>query len=155
MREPGENWVELEPADPARRKLFEKVLGLGFLGVTFVVAFPLVNVFTPPKRTSEKNELIEVGPEGSLAIGSSKDVMGADGVPIIVFNFEGELIALEKKCPHLGCMVELAGNELDCPCHGARFTTEGKLIKGPSPRGLKRYNVHVREGKIFVGGEMA
>ncbi len=151
----GETGLEREPADPAKRRLFENLLGLGFLGVTFVVAFPLVNVFTPPKRTSEKNELIEVGPEGSIADGTSKDVMGANGVPIIVFGKGGDLIALEKKCPHLGCMVELAGDELDCPCHGARFTSEGKLIKGPSPRGLKRYSVHVREGKIFVGSEIS
>ena len=154
MRTNDEVRLEIEPADPDRRKLFENLLGFGFLGVTFVVAFPLINVFVPPKRTSEKNELIEVAPEGTISAGSSKDVMGADGVPIIVFSLDGELIALEKKCPHLGCMVELVGNELDCPCHGARFTSEGKLIKGPSPRDLKRYSVHIREGKVFVGGEM-
>jgi len=66
----------------------------------------------------------------------------------------GELRALEKKCPHLGCMVDLAKDELDCPCHGARFTLDGKLITGPSPRGLKRYEVVARDGTIYVGMEL-
>jgi len=80
--------------------------------------------------------------------------MGNDGVPIIVFSAQGALTALEKKCPHLGCMVELKPSELDCPCHGAKFTFEGKLIAGPSPRGLKKYMVTTQEGKIFVGAEI-
>ena len=43
------------------------------------------------------------------------------------------------KCMHLGC--ELSWNNLDktwdCPCHGSRYTFEGKLIYGPSKKDLK------------------
>jgi len=43
------------------------------------------------------------------------------------------------KCRHLGC--ELSWNNLDktwdCPCHGSRYTFEGKLIYGPSKKDLK------------------
>lgn len=39
-----------------------------------------------------------------------------------------------NKCPHLKC--KLIFNELDktwdCPCHGSRYTIDGKVIKGPS-----------------------
>lgn len=39
-----------------------------------------------------------------------------------------------NKCPHLNC--KLIFNELDktwdCPCHGSRYTIDGKVIKGPS-----------------------
>ena len=45
-------------------------------------------------------------------------------------------------CPHLGCIVQW--NELeksfDCPCHGSRFTCEGKLINGPAKTDLKRFD---------------
>jgi len=147
-------WQARQPADPSRRKLVEALLGFGFLGVAFIVAYPLLNTIVPPKRTSEKDELIEVAPEGSIADATSVDVMGSDGSPIIVFSSGGELTALEKKCPHLGCMVELGNGELVCPCHGAKFTLQGKLISGPAPRGLKQYVVTTKEGKIFVGAEV-
>ncbi len=39
-----------------------------------------------------------------------------------------------NKCPHLKC--KLIFNEFDktwdCPCHGSRYTIDGKVIKGPS-----------------------
>jgi glycine/D-amino acid oxidase-like deaminating enzyme/nitrite reductase/ring-hydroxylating ferredoxin subunit len=43
-------------------------------------------------------------------------------------------------CPHLGCIVQWNGTEksFDCPCHGSRFTCEGKVVNGPSQGDLKR-----------------
>ena len=38
------------------------------------------------------------------------------------------------RCPHLGCTLSWNPDEQswDCPCHGSRFTQEGKLIDGPA-----------------------
>lgn len=40
----------------------------------------------------------------------------------------------EKRCPHLGCALKWNPQEhsWDCPCHGSRFTAEGKLIDNPA-----------------------
>ncbi|NOS68184.1 MAG: FAD-dependent oxidoreductase [Candidatus Peribacteraceae bacterium] len=37
-------------------------------------------------------------------------------------------------CPHKGCIVRWNSLESswDCPCHGSRFTPEGKVVNGPS-----------------------
>ena len=44
-----------------------------------------------------------------------------------------------NKCPHLKCKLIL--NEFDktwdCPCHGSRYTIDGKIIKGPSTYSIK------------------
>ena len=45
-----------------------------------------------------------------------------------------------KRCPHLGCALKWNEQEhtLDCPCHGSRFTKDGRLIDNPATGDLKR-----------------
>lgn len=44
-----------------------------------------------------------------------------------------------KRCPHLGCALKWNAREhtWDCPCHGSRFTRDGKLIDNPATDNLK------------------
>jgi len=44
------------------------------------------------------------------------------------------------RCPHLGCALKWNPQEhsWDCPCHGSRFTSDGKLIDNPSTGNLKK-----------------
>ena len=39
-----------------------------------------------------------------------------------------------KRCPHMGCALKWNPQEhsWDCPCHGSRFTEDGKLIDNPA-----------------------
>ena len=46
-----------------------------------------------------------------------------------------DLIPLSPKmCPHLGCTLKWNAQEhsWDCPCHGSRFSEDGKLLDNPS-----------------------
>lgn len=51
----------------------------------------------------------------------------------------GLLTPSTKRCPHLGCALKWnsAEHTWDCPCHGSRFTKEGKLIENPATDDLK------------------
>ncbi len=46
----------------------------------------------------------------------------------------------EKRCPHLGCALKWnkAEHSWDCPCHGSRFDSFGKLLDNPANGNLKR-----------------
>lgn len=44
-----------------------------------------------------------------------------------------------KRCSHLGCALKwnAAEHSWDCPCHGSRFTENGKIINNPANKNLK------------------
>lgn len=62
---------------------------------------------------------------------------------LVVNGFEAvtNLIKITpKRCPHLGCALKWneAEHTWDCPCHGSRFTEQGKLIDNPATGDLKQ-----------------
>jgi glycine/D-amino acid oxidase-like deaminating enzyme/nitrite reductase/ring-hydroxylating ferredoxin subunit len=84
-------------------------------------------------------------------LSSAKDVPVNQGAvitigikKIAVFKDEaGRLNAYTAICPHLGCVLEWNGDEksFDCPCHGSRFTCEGKVINGPAVSDLEKVEI--------------
>ena len=55
----------------------------------------------------------------------------------------GQLVALSRKCTHLGCSVQWNPSlgTWDCPCHGSRYDPRGKVIQGPAQRNLDEITV--------------
>ncbi len=51
-------------------------------------------------------------------------------------SVKGLLTPSTKRCPHLGCALKWnpEENSWDCPCHGSRFSRQGKLLDNPSNR---------------------
>jgi cytochrome b6-f complex iron-sulfur subunit len=62
--------------------------------------------------------------------------------PFIVMRLEGtNFRVLSSKCTHLGCTVHWDNEEqlLRCPCHGSRFSDDGKVVRGPAKQALAQY----------------
>lgn len=55
----------------------------------------------------------------------------------------GKVVALNPVCTHAQCIVNWNAVESswDCPCHGGRFNTEGKVITGPARMDLQRIDI--------------
>ena len=63
------------------------------------------------------------------------------------------VIALWRKCPHLGCQVPQvceASQWFECLCHGSKYTVLGERRDGPAPRGMDRFAVTVENGEYVV-----
>ncbi len=56
---------------------------------------------------------------------------------------DNELHVFNAACTHLGCVVQWNADEktFDCPCHGSRYTKEGKVINGPAVEGLEKIDI--------------
>lgn len=65
---------------------------------------------------------------------------------------ETQLLALYRKCVHLGCSVPFCPSSklFECPCHGSKYRLSGEHLEGPAPRGLDRFPVTLVEGRVVV-----
>jgi Rieske Fe-S protein len=59
---------------------------------------------------------------------------------------QGALHSRSAVCPHLGCIVHWNSLEgsWDCPCHGSRFGTDGRVLNGPAVTSLESQEIEGR-----------
>ena len=62
------------------------------------------------------------------------------------------LLALYRKCVHLGCVVPWndAENQFHCPCHGSLYDRKGEVQGGPAPRPLDYFPITLEGGNLIV-----
>jgi Rieske Fe-S protein len=70
-------------------------------------------------------------------------ILELNGQRVAAYRDENGATSLRSAtCTHLGC--EVAWNEAertwDCPCHGSRFTPQGKVLAGPAESPLPVVN---------------
>jgi nitrite reductase/ring-hydroxylating ferredoxin subunit len=66
----------------------------------------------------------------------------------------GDLLALWRKCPHLGCLVPAPCESItryQCRCHRSTYNILGeKMHEGPAERGLDRFAVRIEDDGMIV-----
>jgi menaquinol-cytochrome c reductase iron-sulfur subunit len=64
-----------------------------------------------------------------------------------------QIVAFGPQCTHLGCAYHWDENRnyFLCPCHSSTFGIDGKVVSGPAPRPLDRYETKVENGKLLLG----
>jgi glycine/D-amino acid oxidase-like deaminating enzyme/nitrite reductase/ring-hydroxylating ferredoxin subunit len=124
---------------------------------------PWVKLYDPSRKTLKPRVLADYVAENAnvaaqfrdyITPGSAKSVDGIrpgggavlrDGVKkIATYRDEnGNLHAFSATCPHLGCIVRWDSCEKtwDCPCHGSRFDSFGRVLNGPAISDLERAEI--------------
>lgn len=90
-------------------------------------------------------------PELAAAGGSLKLQAEGEADPMYVLALEGGAYAVvSPRCTHRGCIVDIHGARLVCPCHGSTYDREGKVLRGPAERPLTRYETSVADGVLDI-----
>ena len=104
---------------------------IGFLGVILSFPFALLAYLFINKEI----DVYKI--DNSLMI----DLPKSDGFYVkndyFVIVKNGNVKVLVNHCTHLGCRLLDNGNDkIICPCHGSKFTRDGKLLNGPAMKDL-------------------
>ncbi|MBC7771242.1 MAG: ubiquinol-cytochrome c reductase iron-sulfur subunit [Pyrinomonadaceae bacterium] len=140
------------------------ILALGAL-MSGALAVPAVAYLFATPKSRKKVGWIDAGDISQVPMNAPEELVfrrtRVDGWKIVnerttawvIRKSPGEVIALAPQCTHLGCAYHWADdkNEFQCPCHTSAFSMEGKVLGGPAPRSLDRYEVKVEGNRLLLG----
>lgn len=145
--------MTINPQDGSRRQFLKTVVG-GTAAVASTCMFGAGCGVNAPDTVSGR----PVDRAGRLVFGSAEhkqlgrvggavliDAEGA-GQPVLVMRTgDAEYRATSGLCTHVACPVGYDhGNQLiECPCHGARFSLDGAVLRRPAVTPLAAYPVRV------------
>lgn len=99
------------------------------------------------------NQYLKVAEVSELPLGGKK-LVEVDGLPVAIFNVDGDFYAIEDVCTHDGGPLaegELKGDEVECPRHGARFSVRtGVALCMPAVEPIECYKVKIEGDNILV-----
>lgn len=84
-------------------------------------------------------------PDADVLAPGEGGLVEVDGDHVAAYRHpDGALTAVSAVCTHLGCTVQWnpAERSWDCPCHGSRFSCEGKVLAGPAVEPLTPVEIH-------------
>ncbi len=92
----------------------------------------------PSLNQSSNNQLLHAQPSNSQP--SKLQFFGAGDEVYAVNGNKKQAISLT--CTHQGCTVQAdADGTFHCPCHGAMFDQEGRVLRGPAQQDLPRFRI--------------
>ncbi len=141
---------ENSQTESTRRSFLDCALTAGGCACAAGMAAPTVVYLWPAQSTGPGDATVKAGLIKDYQIGSAK-MFQSRGRPILVIRVsETEFKAVSAICTHLGCIVQWHDSKqiIDCPCHAASFSANGKVLSGPPPSPLAEYSV------VLIGDEV-
>ena len=155
---------KMEPGTSRRSFYLSVIYGVWGL-ITATMSVPaFIYLFFPPKLRHEEDwveagDISKLNPKAPLEVFFRRNRV--DGWKITsqkstawVVKLAGDkVVAFGPQCTHLGCAYhwDEAKNEFICPCHSSIFSVDGKVVAGPAPRPLDRYQARVEGNKLMLG----
>ncbi len=141
------------PALAERRSFLSKVwIGLGVVALAeFFIGG--ISFFVSGRKSDVKGSLtriIDVGAVTDFLPGTVSLIYAGNCYLSCLDN--GGMLAISRKCTHLGCAVPWVAErkQFECPCHASIFDITGDVIKSPAPRALDLYRIDFVDNRITI-----
>ncbi len=136
------------------RRLVNRLLGVGLVSsMTGFMGTALGYLWPAAYQNASTMVQGMDGPIDPDRIGENEGVVGRSVAgKVLLVRKNGELIALQASCTHLGCTVAWNGatGRVECPCHGARYDLSGQVLRGPARDPLARLQLTTQQQGIHV-----
>ncbi len=139
-----------------KRRSFLTYFSLSWL----TACFPVILAACAPSSSTQVNSkpATKKTADGFTAVGATTELdkagyLQAQAVAVVKNPTNPkQLLAVNPKCTHDGCDVKwLPGaKKYECPCHGAEFSADGKVLKGPATVSLATYPAKVVGTQVLV-----
>ena len=149
---------------PRRAFHLAVIYALGAL-MGIALAIPTIIYLLLPPRTRKTSGWVDAGDISQLTPGTPVEMSfqqsRVDGWRVltekktawVVKTPENKIVAYGPQCTHLGCAYhwDSGVKQFACPCHSSLFSIEGKVLAGPAPRPLDRYQTRIENNRLQVG----
>jgi cytochrome b6-f complex iron-sulfur subunit len=156
-----------------RRTFMRRMIGVG-IGILTLEFFGGTWAFLWPNVTAGLGGLIPIGNAAAINALAPKWAAGEPylygpanlfivNIPAAEALVEGKntpvpdpkdkVLALYRKCPHLGCQIPQLCDKshwFECLCHGSKYTVLGEKRDGPAPRGMDRFKTEIDKDGNYV-----
>ncbi len=133
--------------------------------ITAALAAPALVYLLVPPRLRRQSDWVDAGSLSQVPSGTPVEVTfrrnRVDGWKVVseketawvLKKSDNQVIAYGPQCTHLGCAYhwDTGKNEFVCPCHNSIFSIDGRVLGGPAPRPLDRYETKVEGDKLLLG----
>lgn len=140
------------------RRDFAARLGMTAVGLCYgaAIGYPVYRYLAAPAMQAEALSAvseISVPKEKLPPPGASVMVAFGSRPAIIIRHEDGELVAFDAICTHLGCTVQFQPERerIYCACHeGVYDMRSGANVAGPPPKPLKQYNLEETNAELIL-----
>jgi cytochrome b6-f complex iron-sulfur subunit len=141
---------EEQPKDPPRRDFLGMAVGGSATAFAVAMGYPVVRYVQPEHR--QASGPVTVGKLEEFPVGVAKTVLAHDRPVLVIRGTDGQFRAFSAICTHLQCVVGWSQErgQIECPCHGGIYGSDGERVAGPPPRRLDELVVSINEGSIIV-----
>jgi menaquinol-cytochrome c reductase iron-sulfur subunit len=133
--------------------------------ITGALAVPAAGYLFAPPRSRGETDWVDAGDISRLPVGTPEEVVfrrsRVDGWKVtsekstawVIRKSAGEVVAFSPQCTHLGCAYHYSERtkEFVCPCHTSAFALDGRVLTGPAPRSLDRYEIKLQGSHLLIG----